>query len=83
MGAISAGHLEVADMIVLGSCSAIKKEMVSLHRITMLSSYCYLKVSVRCYVLVSVSDPKSSTAAIKRTVMLTELASSLSSAVYY
>ena len=40
VGAVLFGHLEVADMIVLGSCRAMKKEIVSLHRITMLSSYC-------------------------------------------
>ena len=34
MGAVLIGHLEVADMIVLGSCSAMKEEMVSIHRIT-------------------------------------------------
>ena len=40
VGAVLIGHLEIADMIVLGSCRAMKEEMVSLHRITMLSSYC-------------------------------------------
>ena len=40
VGAVPTGHVEVADMIVLGSCTEMKKEMVSLHRITMLSSYC-------------------------------------------
>ena len=40
VGAVLFGHLEVADMIVLGSCRAMKKEILSLHRITMLSSYC-------------------------------------------
>ena len=40
VGAVLIGHLEVADMIVLGSCRARKEEIVCLHRITMLSSYC-------------------------------------------
>ena len=35
--AVLIGHFEVADMIVLGSCRAMKEEMVCLHSITMLS----------------------------------------------
>ena len=39
VSAVLVGHLEVADIIVLGSCTTRRNERVSLHRVRMLSSY--------------------------------------------
>ena len=60
------GGLEVANMIVLGSCTVTKKKRRKSVQIRMLSSYSKLPVR----------DPESSIAAIKRIVIFTELASS-------
>ena len=55
MGAVLCGHLEVADMIVLGSCSAMEKKwlvyielqcFLATDRVEYLCAATYLSVSV-------------------------------------
>ena len=43
VSAVLVGHLEVANILILGSCTTRRKERVSLQRIRMLSSYCQVR----------------------------------------
>ena len=73
MGAVPVDHLEVADMIVLGSCTATQRKCMEIAQ-----CLCRLLISLfyaSSYVHVTVSDPKNnSIVATKRIAIFIDVA---------